>query len=78
MTTDDNPTEFVGYGPAAAYLGLKPNTLSAYVARGTGPQPLPDRRAVGQYNVPVFTREALDTWKQNRHQGKRTDLHGKP
>jgi hypothetical protein len=74
VTTPDNATEFVGYGPAAEYLGLKRNTLSSYVARGIGPAI--DRREVdGQYNLPVFTREELDRWKADRPgQGARTDL----
>jgi hypothetical protein len=74
VTTPDNATEFVGYGPAAEYLGLKRNTLSSYVARGIGPAI--DRREVdGQYNLPVFTREELDGWKADRPgQGARTDL----
>jgi hypothetical protein len=68
-------TEFVGYGPAAEYLGLKRNTLSSYVARGIGPEALPEPRAEGQYNLPVFTRDALDTWRDSRPgQGARTDL----
>ena len=76
MTTqDETPDRFVGYGPAAKYLGLKRNTLSSYVARGMGPQAEPEAQADGQYNLPVFTRSALDTWKQNRPgQGARTDL----
>jgi predicted DNA-binding transcriptional regulator AlpA len=68
---------FVGYGPAAEYLGLKRNTLSSYVARGIGPEALPDKEAQGQYNLPVFTRAALDAWKESRPgQGARTDLVG--
>ncbi len=66
---------FVGYGPAAEYLGLKRNTLSSYVARGIGPVAEPDRHADGQYNLPVFTRASLDAWKEARPgQGARTDL----
>lgn len=66
---------FVGYGPAAAYLGLKRNTLSSYVARGIGPETEPEPEAQGQYNLPVFTRAKLDAWKANRPgQGARTDL----
>lgn len=66
---------FVGYTSAAKYLGLKRNTLSSYVARGIGPPALPDRKAEGQYNLPVFTRAALDAWKESRPgQGARTDL----
>lgn len=69
------PEKFVGYGPAAEYLGLKRNTLSSYVARGIGPKAEPDPEAQGQYNLPVFTREALDTWQESRPgQGARTDL----
>jgi hypothetical protein len=67
--------EFVGYGPAAEYLGLQRNTLSSYVARGIGPQAEKDRRAEGQYNLPVFTKTSLDTWRAARPgQGARTDL----
>lgn len=74
-TQEDQPLTFVGYGPAAAYLGLKRNTLSSYVARGIGPEAEPERRAEGQYNLPVFTRAALDAWKEARPgQGARTDL----
>jgi hypothetical protein len=66
---------FVGYGPAAEYLGLKRNTLSSYVARGIGPAAEPDREVDGQYNLPVFKRESLDAWKESRPgQGARTDL----
>ncbi len=67
--------KFVGYGPAAEYLGLKRNTLSSYVARGIGPEAEPEKQAEGQYNLPVFTRAALDAWKESRPgQGARTDL----
>lgn len=68
-------TEFEGYGPAAAYLGLKRNTLSSYMARGRGPKAEDEPRARGQYNLPVFTRANLDAWKESRPgQGARTDL----
>jgi hypothetical protein len=71
----DPEDKFVGYGPAATYLGLKRNTLSSYVARGIGPVALPEREADGQYNLPVFTRASLDAWKDARPgQGARTDL----
>lgn len=67
-------TEFVGYGPAAEYLGLKRNTLSSYAARSIGPTP-DTHRIVDQYNLPVFYRTTLDTWRENRPgQGARTDL----
>lgn len=67
-------TEFVGYGPASQYLGLKRNTLSSYAARAIGPVP-DTHRIVDQYNMPVFYRESLDRWKANRPgQGARTDL----
>ena len=78
MTTLDNatqePDEFVGYGPAAEYLGLKRNTLSSYAARGIGPKA--DHYEVrDQYNMPVFTKAELDHWRENRPgQGARTDL----
>jgi hypothetical protein len=72
---EQTPERFVGYGPAAKYLGLKRNTLSSYVARGIGPTAEPEREAEGQYNLPVFTRENLDAWKRDRPgQGARTDL----
>jgi len=73
-TQEDQPQEFVGYGPAAEYLGLKRNTLSSYVARAIGPQ---KARSVqeGQYVLPVFTRDELDRWSAERPgQGARTDL----
>lgn len=75
MTTqDETQREFVGYGPAAEYLGLRRNTLSSYVARGIGPA-IERRQVDGQYNLPVFTREELDRWKDDRPgQGARTDL----
>ena len=74
MEDQDTQTEFVGYGPAAEYLGLKRNTLSSYVARGIGPV-VDHRQVEGQYNLPVFTREELDRWKVDRPgQGARTDL----
>jgi hypothetical protein len=77
----EGATEFVGYGPAAEYLGLKRNTLSSYVARGIGPQEKldaegkPERRVEGQYLLPVFERAELDRWREDRPgQGARTDL----
>lgn len=73
--TVDTQEKFIGLGLAAHYLELKRNTLSSYMARGIGPEALPDRHADGQYNLPVFTRESLDAWKANRPgQGARTDL----
>jgi Helix-turn-helix domain len=70
----DTSVEFVGYGPAAEYLGLKRNTLSSYVARGIGPA-VKDRRPYGQYVLPVFDQAELDRWKAERPgQGARTDL----
>ena len=78
MTTLDNatqePEEFIGYGPAAEYLGLKRNTLSSYAARSIGPK-VERYDARDQYNMPVFTKAELDRWKENRPgQGARTDL----
>ena len=68
-------TEFVGYRAAGEYLGIPRNTLSSYVTRGIGPRAEPQRRAVRQYNLPVFTKEELDRWFANRPgQGARTDL----
>jgi hypothetical protein len=70
----EGQTRFVGYGPAATYLGLKRNTLSSYVARGIGPS-VAEREVDGQYNLPVFHRDELDRWKADRPgQGARTDL----
>jgi hypothetical protein len=75
LNQHDGQARFVGYGAAAEYLGLKRNTLSSYVARGIGPVPLPEKKAEGQYNLPVFTRDELDRWKDSRPgQGARTDL----
>ncbi len=75
MTDVSASEKFIGYGPAAEYLGLQRNTLSSYVARGIGPQAEPDRVANGQYNLPVFTKKSLDNWQANRPgQGARTDL----
>lgn len=72
--TSDRPDEFVGFGPAAAYLGLKRNTLSSYVSKGTGPT-VREPRADGQYMLPVFDRAELDRWRDSRPgQGARTDL----
>jgi hypothetical protein len=66
--------ELIGYTEAAQYLGMEPNTLSGYVSRGIGPQ-VSDRRPDGQYVRPVFTREDLDRWKNERRgQGFRSDL----
>jgi hypothetical protein len=65
--------EFVGYGPAAAYLGIARNTLSGYVSRGVGPR-MKGRQVVGQYNLPVFDQAELDRWQEARPgQGARTD-----
>jgi hypothetical protein len=72
--TTEAPETFVGYGPAAEYLGLKRNTLSSYAARGIGPE-VDHYQAVDQYNMPVFTRAELDRWREARPgQGARTDL----
>ena len=69
-----SPDTFVGYGPAADYLGLKRNTLSSYVARGIGPV-IHARQIDGQYVLPVFHRDDLDEWRSARPgQGARTDL----
>ena len=78
-TVDSQETEgqkrYVGYGPAADYLGLRRNTLSSYVARGIGPTAEPEPEAHGQYNLPVFTQASLDAWRKGRPgQGARTDL----
>ena len=72
----ETPDEFVGYGPAGEYLGLKRNTLSSYNARGIGPK-ISRYEVEDQYNKPVFKRADLDDWKANRPgQGARTDLIG--
>lgn len=77
MTTpDQNPglTEYIGYGPAGKYLGLKRNTLSSYAARGIGPTPYM-HRVVDQYYMPIFRQKDLDEWRDSRPgQGARTDL----
>jgi hypothetical protein len=65
---------FVGYGPAATYLGLQRNTLSSYSARGIGPK-IDGHEVQEQYNMPVFLRKDLDEWRDSRPgQGARTDL----
>jgi hypothetical protein len=72
----ETPDQFVGYGPAGEYLGLKRNTLSSYNARGIGPR-IDHYEVEDQYNKPVFLRADLDEWKANRPgQGARTDLIG--
>lgn len=72
--TTPEDREFVGYGPAAEYLGLKRNTLSSYVARGIGPE-IKHRVVDGQYVLPVFAESELTRWKNERPgQGARTDL----
>lgn len=74
MTDQETDEEFVGYASAAEYLGIQRNTLSSYMARGTGPEPK-ERRVEGQYFLPVFTRGELDRWVAQRPgQGARTDL----
>lgn len=74
MADQEKATEFIGYGPAAEYLGLERNTLSSYVARGIGPV-IARKEAREQYNLPVFTKAELDRWQANRPgQGARTDL----
>lgn len=74
---DQDKTEdqrFVGFGPAAKYLGLQRNTLSSYSARGIGPK-IHDHEVEDQYNKPVFLKSDLDEWRDNRPgQGARTDL----
>lgn len=68
------PEKFVGYGPAADYLGLQPNTLSSYSARGIGPK-IADYEFEEQYRRPIFLVKDLDEWRDNRPgQGARTDL----
>lgn len=72
----ETPDQFVGYGPAATYLGLQRNTLSSYNARGIGPK-IDHYEVEDQYNKPVFLRSDLDEWRANRPgQGARTDLIG--
>lgn len=74
MTDQQDDQEFVGYGPAAEYLGLARNTLSSYVARGIGPEVARDQRR-RQYMLPVFLKSELDRWRADRPgQGARTDL----
>lgn len=89
QTREEPPDEFVGYGDAAAYLGMKRNTLTAYCSPrrrpdGTyadpiGPTPLPDKRVVKGWAMPVFPRAELDRWRNSRPgQGARTDLLERP
>lgn len=74
----DAPEEFVGFGPAAQYLGLERNTLTSYCSRGQGPREQPARKVVKGYALPVFTRAELDRWRRERPgQGARTDLASK-
>lgn len=78
LDQNEGRDRFVGYGPAAEYLGLKRNTLSSYSARGIGPT-INGYEVVDQYNMPVFLRNDLDEWKANRPgQGARTDLMAVP
>jgi hypothetical protein len=74
LDQNEGVEKFVGYGPAATYLGLKRNTLSSYAARGIGPK-IDHYEVVDQYNMPVFVRKDLDEWRDSRPgQGARTDL----
>lgn len=57
----------VGYGPAAAYVGLKLFTFRAYVYRGRGPA-IARREIEGHYIRPVFTVAGLDRWVRVREQ----------
>jgi predicted DNA-binding transcriptional regulator AlpA len=66
--------EFIGYAEAAAYLGMKRNSLSSCVAKGTGPQ-VHRREIRRQYVLPVFRKSDIDEWVRNRPgQGFRTDM----
>jgi hypothetical protein len=72
--TTEAVEKFVGYGPAAKYLGLQRNTLSSYAARGIGPK-VDHYEVVDQYNMPVFLQTDLLEWRAGRPgQGARTDL----
>jgi hypothetical protein len=57
--------EFVGYGPAAAYLGMNQGALAYYVRSGYGPEPK-ERRQDRAYVRYVFSRGELDRWRANR------------
>lgn len=62
--------EFIGFGPAATYLGMKGATLRAYVLRNQGPA-IERRELDRQYLRPVFTLAELKRWKASRPgQGK--------
>lgn len=68
--------EYVGYGPAAAYLGLSRNTMSHYVNGGCGPKAQEQPRIVKGHALKVFLESDLDAWKNRTRPGKgfRTDL----
>jgi len=72
--TDVPDEEFIGYGPAGKYVGLKPNTVSFYCQRGSGPEI--DRRVADRgYYRPVFKKSKLDEWMSKRPgRGFRSDL----
>ena len=71
----EDVTELVGFGAAAAYLGIKRNTLTSYCSRGNGPSAQSERRVVKGWALPVFERAELDRWRAARPgQGARTDL----
>lgn len=63
---------FVGYRPAAEYLGIARTTLNHYVHKGYGPEPEAERdQHTGRR---IFLKSKLDHWKANRPgQGARTD-----
>jgi len=63
----------IGYKAAAQYLGIMPNTLSAYCTRGNGPIPSGYTKD-GQYNRPVFPLAELDRWRGTRRPGKRREV----
>lgn len=74
MTEFSEDHEFVGFKPAADYLGMDTNTLSSYDSKGVGPV-VKERRVDRQYVKAVYTKRDLDAWVAQRPgQGARTDL----
>ena len=67
--------EYVGFRAAAAYLGLRPNTLSHYANQGVGPKCQEERRAVKGWLMRVYRKSDLDAWAKGRvGRGARVDL----
>lgn len=73
-TTAPGEDEIVGNDAAAKYVGVSVNTWYPYVSRGQAPAP--HRREIrGGHAIPVWTRAALDAFKNRQHRpGTRTDV----